>query len=433
MFTIPGQANWFCDGISRRGFLKVGALGIGGLTLADMFRLEAMAGESLAGKSIINIYLPGGPTHMDTFDLKPEAPREFRGEFMPISTNVSGMEFCELMPRLASHGDKIALVRSVTDMNNEHSPRQSDSGWQERSLESQGGRPGIGSVMSKVLGPAQTTAHGTAPTFVDMNNWTRPGFLGQVHAGYQPDGNGRQNLQLSNGINEERFVDRNNLLADLDRMQRDVDNRHMMDAMDSFSQRAVGIITSGEIAKALDVREVDQTVKERYGIHRDGNNERFLMARRLVEAGVRCVALSWGGWDTHGDNFNSMRDQLPKLDAALSSLIEDLHNVGRLQDTIILMSGEFGRTPRVNGGAGRDHWPQAAFFFMAGGGFKTGQVIGATNRLGEQPIDRPVSLQQVFATIYHQLGIDPESTVLTDPNGRPQYLLDQRQLISELV
>ncbi len=433
MFTIPGQANWFCDGISRRGFLKVGALGIGGLTLADMFRLEAMAGDSLAGKSIINIYLPGGPTHMDTFDLKPEAPREFRGEFMPISTNVSGMEFCELMPRLASHGDKIALVRSVTDMNNEHSPRQSDSGWQERSLESQGGRPGIGSVMSKVFGPAQTTPHGTAPTFVDMNNWTRPGFLGQVHAGYQPDGYGRQNLQLSNGIDEERFIDRNNLLSGLDRMQRDVDSRHMMDAMDSFSQRAVGIITSGEIARALDIRDVEQTEKERYGIHRDGNNERFLMARRLVEAGVRCVALSWGGCDTHGDNFNSMRDQLPKLDAAISSLIEDLHNVGRLQDTIILMSGEFGRTPRVNGGAGRDHWPQAAFFFLAGGGFKTGQVIGATNRLGEQPIDRPVSLQQVFATIYHQLGIDPESTVLTDPNGRPQYLLDQRQLISELV
>lgn len=433
MFTIPGQANWFCDGVSRRGFLKVGAVGVGGLTLADLLRLEAVAGESIAGKSIINIYLPGGPTHMDTFDLKPEAPREFRGEFMPISTNVSGMEICELMPRLASHGDKIALVRSVTDMNNEHSPRQSDSGWQERSLESQGGRPGIGSVMSKVFGPAQTTPNGTAPTFVDMNNWTRPGFLGQVHAGYQPDGYGRQNLQLSNGIDEERFIDRNNLLAGLDRMQRDVDNRHMMDAMDSFSQRAVGIITSGEIAKALDIRDVDQTLKERYGIHRDGNNERFLMARRLIEAGVRCVALSWGGWDTHGDNFRSMRDQLPKLDAALSSLIEDLHNVGRLQDTIILMSGEFGRTPRVNGGAGRDHWPQAAFFFLAGGGFKTGQVIGATNRLGEQPIDRPVSLQQLFATLYHQLGIDPESTVLTDPNGRPQYLLDQRQLISELV
>ncbi len=433
MFTIPGQATRFCDGISRRGFLQVGALGIGGLTLADMFRMEALAGEAATGKSIINIYLPGGPTHMDTFDLKPDAPKEFRGEFTPISTNVSGMEICELMPRLASHGDKIALVRSITDFNNEHSPRQSDSGWQERSLESQGGHPGIGSVMSKVFGPAQTTPHGTAPTFMDLNNWTRPGFLGQVHAGYQPDGNGRQNLELSRGINEERFVDRHNLLAGLDRMQRDVDNRHMMDAMDSFSQRAVGIITSGEISRALDTREVEDAIKERYGINQDRNNERFLLASRLVQSGVRAVALSWGGWDTHGNNFQSMRTQLPKLDAALSSLIEDLHNVGRLEDTIILMSGEFGRTPRVNGGAGRDHWPQANFFFMAGGGLKTGQVIGATNRLGERPIDRPVHLQEVFSTVYRQLGIDPQTTVLTDPNGRPQFLAEHRQIIEELV
>ncbi len=432
MLSMLGHARGFCDGVSRRDFLKIGALGIGGLTLADLLRLEAQAGGAATGRSVINIYLPGGPTHMDTFDLKPNAPKEFRGEFSPIATKVSGMEICELMPLLASHADKCVIVRSLDDLKNEHAPTQSDSGWSERELRNLGGHPGLGPVMSKLLGPVQATEHGSAPTAIDLSSWTKPGFLGQVHAAYRPDGTGRQNLTLNN-VKEDRFQGRQELLVSLDRMRRDADGKGMMDAMDSFAQRAVGIITSGEVAKALDTKDEKPETIARYGIKQERNNERFLLARRLIEAGVRNVALSWGGWDTHGQNFQTMRRQLPRLDQALSALIEDLHARGRLADTVIMMSGEFGRTPRINGGAGRDHWPQAGFFFLAGGGLQTGQVIGATNRLGERPIERPVHVQNVFATVYQQLGINVETAQLRDPNGRPQYLLDHRQPIAELV
>ena len=432
MLSLFGQARDFCDGVSRRDFLRIGALGIGGLTLADLLRLEAQAGASATGRSVINIYLPGGPTHMDTFDLKPNAPREFRGEFSPIATKVSGMEICELMPLLASQADKCVLVRSIDDLKNEHNSSQSDSGWSQRELANLGGRPGLGPVMSKLWGPVQSSERGSAPTAIDLSGWTKPGFLGQVHAAYRPDGVGRQNLSL-NRVTTDRFADRQQLLSDLDRIRTDIDDAGMMDAIDSFAQRAVGIITSGEVAKALDTKEESPETIARYGIKQERNNERFLLARRLIEAGVRNVALSWGGWDTHGQNFNSMRKQLPRLDAALSALIEDLTNTGRIDDTLIVMSGEFGRTPRINGGAGRDHWPQAGFVFLAGGGLKCGQVIGATNRLGERPVERPVHMQQVFATIYHQLGIDVETAQLTDPNGRPQFLLDHRQAITELI
>lgn len=438
MLSFLGGSQRYCDGLSRRGFLKVGALGVGGITLASLLRAEAIAGEKATGKSLINIYLGGGPTHMDTFDLKPQAPKEFRGEFRPIATNAPGVEICELMPHLATVADKYTIIRSITGMNDEHNPKQSESGWRERDLRSIGGRPGVASVMSKVWGPAQNTPHGTAPTSVDLTGWTEPGFLGQVHAAYRPDGEGRSNLQLNRSVTINRLDDRKTLLSSLDRMRREADASGMMNALDSFSDRAVGIVTSGELAKALDLKYEDPKNVDRYGINdsnnrRRGENQRFLISRRLIEAGVRCVSFSWGGWDTHGQNFQTMRDQLPPLSLALTALIEDLDVRGLLDDTIIMMSGEFGRTPRINSGAGRDHWSRAAFFFLAGGGFRHGQAIGSTNRLGEIPQDRPVHLQHVFHTLYHQLGIDADTVTLMDPNGRPQYLVDNRELIEEMV
>lgn len=431
MLTFLGnQQGAYCDGVTRRSFLRVGGMALGGLSLTQLLRAEEQAGKQATGKSIINIYLGGGPTHMDTFDLKPNAPSEYRGEFRPIATKSQGLEICELMPELASVGDKFSVIRSITDMNNEHNGRQSESGFSIRELPSLGGRPGLQSVMSKVLGPAQVTPHGTAPTSVDLTGWTNPGFLGQMHSAYRPDATGRSNLQLNRSISLNRLDNRKELLSGLDRLRRDVDAAGMMTAMDSFADRAVGIVTSGELYKALDTKNEDPRNVERYGGRQTAN---FLVARRLIDAGVRSVSFNWGGWDTHGNNFGSMRRQLPPLSQALTALIEDLDARGKLDDTIILMSGEFGRTPRINGGAGRDHWPRAGFYFMAGGGFRHGQAIGATNRKGEVPVDRPLHLQQLFSTIYHQLGIDPNTTTLTDPNGRPQYIADHREVIKELV
>ena len=433
MFSWNGQSRQFCDQISRRDFFTIGATGIAGLSLPNLLRAEATAGLQATGKSVINIYLAGGPTHLDTFDLKPKAPAEFRGEFSPIATKASGVEICELFPQLASHGDKIAIVRSIVDLRNEHSATQSDSGWSTREMKDQGGRPGLGPVMSKLFGPAVTTVQGTAPTAMDLTGWTRPGFLGQTHSAYRPDNTGRANLKMNTRVKEDRFADRSQLLTKFDRYRRQADANGMMDAMDSFAQRAFGLISSGKVAQALDLNEENEETILKYGAKKDRDAKNFLMARRLIETGVRNIAFSIGGWDTHGKNFVAMRKKLPVLDVALSAMIDDLHQSGRLDDTIIMMSGEFGRTPRINRNAGRDHWPSAGFFFLCGGGLNTGQVIGATNRLGERPEDRPVHLQEVFATVYHQLGIDYREALLQDNNGRPQYLIDHRQAISELI
>jgi hypothetical protein len=432
MLTFFGSKQRYCDRISRRNFLRIGGLAVGGLTLADLLRLEAHAASSHSPKSIINIYLAGGPPHLDTFDLKPNAPAEFRGEFRPIGTNVPGMEICELLPKLARLADKYALIRSVTGLRDEHSPRQSDSGWSENDLRSIGGHPGIGPVMSRVYG----SVHGTSPMSVALSGFTNHGFLPQVYRDFRPDGEGRNNLRLNNSISAGRLSDRKSLLDSLDRIRRDRDQQGAMTALDSFNERAITVVTSGALADALDVRKEDPRLLERYGMDRGGShgaNRNFLLARRLVEAGVRVVSLSWGSWDTHGQNFQSMRQQLPALDTGLSALIEDLDARGQLSETMVMMSGEFGRTPRINGGAGRDHWAPASFFFLAGGGLRTGQVIGSTNRLGERPQDRPVHVQQIFATVYKNLGIDVESTTLADPNGRPQYLVDHREVIQELL
>jgi hypothetical protein len=437
MFTIFGKKERYCDGVSRRSFLKVGATVFGGLTMAELLRLEAAAAggsgsRELGRKAVINIYLGGGPTHMDTFDLKPHAPQEYRGEFRPIATAAPGMEICELMPKLAKVGDKFSLVRSISGLRDEHDQSQSNSGWSFSSLQSIGGRPGVGAVLSKLHGPV----HGSAPTFVSFSDFGRPGFLGQIHSSYTPSGEGMANLRLAGGIDSDRLKDRKSLLTTLDGIKRDADQLGMMQAMDSFNERAVNVITSARLADALDIEKEDPRQVGRYGVREGGNydqNRNFLLARRLVECGVRCVCLSWGGWDTHGQNFESMRQQLPALDTGLSALLEDLDSRGMLEDTMVLMSGEFGRTPRINGGAGRDHWPQASFFFMAGGGLRNGQVVGSTSARGETPKDRPVDVQEVFATVYHQLGIDVNSTTISDPNGRPQYLVDAREPIAELV
>lgn len=422
MFRIAcGPTQSYCDGVSRRSFLQVGALTLGGLTLPRLLAAEEAAGIGSSSKAIINIHLSGGPSHQDIFDLKPSAPAEFRGLFSPIATNVPGMEICEHLPSLAKMADKYALIRSLVGSTGAHSNYQTQSAYDQRDLRNAGGRPALGSVVAKLGGPAASGA----PAFVSYNGGD-PGYLGPVYKPFQPQGG---SLRLQRGLTEERLDSRTNLLGTLDKLRRDVDTSGQMEALDSFTRRAVGVVTSGKVADALDQAKFDARDKERYG--RDGQT--FLTARRLIEAGVRVVTFNWGGWDTHGQNFVTLKRQLPNLDRAMSALLTDLSDRGMDKDVTVVMWGEFGRTPRVNSGAGRDHWPQLSLCFLAGGGMKLGQVVGTSTKNAEYAKDRPVHFQEVFATLYHNLGIDVQTAQLTDTAGRPQYLVDKRDVIRELA
>jgi hypothetical protein len=404
--------------------LQLGAMGLGSLTLPRLLQAEAAAGVGSSNKAIINIHLNGGPSHQDMFDLKPDAAREFRGEFNPIKTNVSGLDICEHFPKLAQMADKFAVIRSLSGMFDDHSNFHTQTGFGRNALRNIGGRPSIGSVVSKLLGSSGSGA----PCYIAYNDGPE-GFLGPVHRPYRPQGG---DLRLSQGMNEERLSTRTNLLSSLDKIRRDVDSTGKMNALDSFTQRAVGVVTSGKVADALDIEKESKAIRERYGRDRDDSTQ-FLRARRLVEAGVRVVTFDWGGWDTHGDNFNQLRRQLPRLDQGLSALLTDLSERGLDKDVTVVMWGEFGRTPRVNDGAGRDHWSRVAMCFLAGGGMRLGQAIGTSTKNAEEAKDRPVYLQEVFATLYHNLGIDVAHQQLIDPAGRPQYLVEMREPIKELV
>ena len=423
MFSIQSDQprSRFCDGISRRNFLTVGALGVGGMSLADLYRVEAAAGTGSSQKAIINIHLGGGPSHLDTFDLKPEAAQEFRGEFSPIKTNIPGMDICELMPQLAKHADKFAIVRSLTGSVSDHSDYPTQTGFNRESLRNQGGRPSIGSVASKLFGSA-----GGAPPFVSYNG-EYPGYLGAIHKPYRPKGG---DLRLQGTMTADRLQTRTALLNSLDGLRRDSDSLGQMDALDAFTQQAVEVVTSGRVADALDLEKEDPRIRERYT--KDGNS--LLIARRLVEAGVRVVTLNWGSWDSHSSNFDHLRGQLPRFDTIVSALFEDIHERGLDKDVSVVIWGEFGRTPRVNNNnGGRDHWLEVAMCLLAGGGMQTGQVIGRTNKNAERAIDRPVHLQEVFATLYHNLGIDVARTTIQDSAGRPHFLVEGRQPIHELL
>jgi hypothetical protein len=417
-----GSTRQYCDGLSRRSMLKIGALTIGGITLPNLLRAEESSGIKSSQKAIINIHLGGGPSHQDMFDLKPQAPREFRGEFNPISTNVPGIEICEHMPLLAQMADKYAIIRSVVGMYDDHSNYHTQTGYGRNDLRNIGGRPSIGSVVSRLQGPSGSGA----PPYIAYNE-APVGYLGPVAKAYRPEGG---DLRLVGGMDSTRLESRTNLLSSLDNIRREVDGSGQMKALDSFTQRAVSVVTSGSVADALDLNKEDPKVREKYG-KEDGRM--FLTARRLVEAGVRVVTFDWGGWDTHDRNFEQLRTQLPKLDRSLSALINDLHARGMDKDVTIAVWGEFGRTPRINPQAGRDHWSRVAMCFLAGGGMKMGQVIGSTSNDGGEAKDRPVHLQEIFATLYHNMGISSEKTSIIDPAGRPQFLVDIRKPIEELV
>ena len=431
MLRFLGSAYKFCDGATRRDFLQIGAFGAG-LTLADMLRLKTASAANTATKkqgskgqkSAIMIYLPGGPSHMDMYDLKPDAPAEFRGEFNPIRTNVTGVEICEHFPLQAQMWDKLACVRSVVSVD-EHSDSLVMTGYPDR-VNSTANHPSFGSVVSKL----RSGSAGAVPPFVSLRGMSRgsePGYLGIAHRPFTPGGQGNANLKLANGVTAGRLEDRKNLLDKFDDTRREIDGSGTMAGMDAYTEKAMEMVTAGVVRDALDLRKEAPKVAERYkGI------EQFLTARRLIEAGIGCVTLSIGSWDTHGQNFQALKRQLPLVDRGIANLIQDLHDRGMQDDVVTVMWGEFGRTPKVNSNAGRDHWAPVMSALVAGGGLKMGQAVGASTAKGERPKDLPLTVPHVLSTVYRAIGIDPS---ITFPNGagRPMYVLDARDPVKELI
>jgi hypothetical protein len=391
-----------------------------------MLRQRAGAGSAgTSGKSAIMIYLPGGPSHIDTYDLKPAAPVEIRGEFKPIPTNVPGVQICEHFPLQARMWDKLAVVRSLVSVE-EHSDSLVMTGYPENQNRT-AHHPSFGSVVSRLRGQEASDI----PPFVSLRGMsigTEPGYLGVAHRPFTPDGPGLRNLTLANGVNTDRMEDRKNLLATFDQVRRDVDASGTMRGLDAFAARAFDMIASGAVRKALDLNREDPRVRDRYkGV------EQFLRARRLVESGVGCVTLAIGGWDTHSGNFKQLRKQLPEVDRGVSNLIQDLYDRGMDRDVVTVMWGEFGRTPRINNSdGGRDHWAPAMSALVAGGGLRMGQAIGSTNARAEHPKDRRYTASQLLSTLYQALGIDPMQT-FPSGSGRPMYILDDREPVTELL
>jgi hypothetical protein len=430
--------------MTRRTWLRIGALGMGGLSLPGLLRAERAAGIRQSHKSVIMIYMVGAPPHQDMYDLKMDAPAEIRGEFRPIATNVPGIQICEHMPYMAKIMDRCVPLRSVYGSPN--GSHDSFICYTGRSFLNQppGGWPAIGAVVSKVQGPASPSV----PPFIGLapdaghppyGSPGLPGFLGVGHAAFRPSGPAKADMVL-NGISPHRLQQRSSLLSSFDRLRRDLDARGILEGIDQVNAQALGILTSSKLAKAFDLSQEAPAVRERYGQgdtknYGDGaprNPEHFLLARRLVEAGARVVTLNFGRWDFHSQNFSEAKNtHLPIFDRALSALIEDLHERGLSDDVAVVAWGEFGRTPQINNDAGRDHWPQVGGGLIAGNGFRTGQVIGATDRLGGEIADRPVHFGEVHASLHRFLGLAPELK-LNDLAGRPRYIIDGHQPMAEL-
>jgi hypothetical protein len=432
---------------TRRTFLRIGALGLGGLALPQLLRAEASAGVRSSQKSVILIYLVGGPPHQDMFDLKPNAPKEIAGPWKPIATNVPGVQIGEAFPRLAKMMDRLVVVRSLVGNQADHDATQVFNGHHPRKPTASGGWPQFGSTIAKIQGGVDRAT----PPFVSLcypcthgpYNEPGPGFLGAPFAPFRPTGPARDDMILR-GVSVDRLADRKTLLRSFDRLRRDLDTRGTAEGMDAFTEQAFGLLTSSRLAEALDLSREDRRIVDRYGtgdpkVPMDGNGaprvpQSLLMARRLIEAGARVVTLNYSKWDWHGgkntegraDNSIFVREaeDFPIFDQCVSALVDDLRQRGLDQDCTVMILGEFGRTPKISAQVGRDHWPQVNCALLAGGGMKTGQVIGATDRIAGEAVSRPVTFGELYATLYHNLGIDLARTTLPDLNGRPQYMVE---------
>jgi hypothetical protein len=422
--------------------LKVGALGLGSLTLPNLLRAKAAAreqGRQVKNTSVILIWQAGGPSHIDMYDLKPSAPAEFRGEFQPIATNVPGIEISEHLPRQATIMDKLAVVRSAMHTNAGHGmgSQWMLTGYQPTLEVNDNIYPSCGSIVAKLRG---SNSPGIPPyvTLPRAHAFTKAAYLGASYNPFSPDNDPNndgfevRNLKLPGRIDESRLRRRHDLLGDLDELRRDLDTQGTIAGLDKFYADALEMVTSDKARRAFDIKQEDAKLREEYG--RNDLGQSCLLARRLVEAGVTYVSIqAGGGWDTHGDNFNALKKNLlPKFDQAVAALVTDLHQRGLAERVLVMAMGEFGRTPRINPGAGRDHWPGAMSVLYAGGGLRMGQVVGATDSRAEYPTSRPCTPGCILATMYHVLGIDVHHPFF-DPAQRPLPVLNEGRAIEELV
>ena len=459
MFRIEaGTTGKYCDGISRRSFVQVGVAGMASVALADVLRakeLSAQNGVARKDTSVILLWLDGGPGHMDMYDMKPEAPSEYRGIWRPIRTNVPGMEITELFPLQAKVADKFSIVRSLHHDSGDHftaghymlTGRGGVSGANTR-----GHYPSLGSIATKLCGPRRPgmPAHVAVPYASSIG--LRPGYfganyLGLEHNPFETDGDPNNekfqvvNLNLPTGLTVNRLEDRRSLLGSIDDLRRVVDKTNATESLDQFQKKAYELVVGDAGRKAFDIAAEDPQLRDRYGRHTWGQST--LLARRLVEAGSTFVTVHFGGWDHHWDLQKGMENYLPKVDSCVATLFEDLHQRGLQDKVLVVLCGEFSRTPRMNdggnGGAplsmgtpGRDHWGQAMFCLLGGGGVKGGQIVGSTDAKGERPNSRPVRPTHIHSTIYQCLGIDPTLQII-DHNGRPNAVLEDTDAITELL
>ncbi len=445
MLRISGNdRHRYCDGLSRRSFLQAGLLGAAGLALPDALRLRARAGQSGRDTAVIMVWLDGGPTHMDTYDVKTQAPAEYRGAMKTTRTNVTGVEICDLLPEQAKVADKLAVVRSLHHTTGDHF---AGAHWMLTGYHGSTAAnldpmyPSAGSVTARLRGPNRPglPAYVAVPVAASVGlvpGYNSAAYLGKAFNPFQTGGDPNspafsvRNLKLPGGMTMAQLEDRRQLLAGFDSLRRDIDRSGAVDSLDKFQREAYEMVSSPAAQAAFDISKEDPRLRDKYGRHNWGQS--CLLARRLVEAGVTFVTVHMGGWDHHSAIEPAMKSVLPIMDRGIGGLVSDLSERGLYDRVAICVCGEFGRTPRVNKDAGRDHWGQSGFCVLGGGGLNTGLVVGSTTDKGEYPKDRPVTPEDMLATLYHVLGIDTKH-VFVDKSGRPHPVLSKGEPIAELV
>lgn len=435
-----------CTGLSRRNFLQVGGLAAGGLALSDLLRNESQANPaaSRSNKSVILYWLDGGPTHMETYDPKPDAPAEYRGPLGVTKTSVPGIQLSELLVEQAKVMDKFSVLRSVHHRNGDHfaAAHWMLTGYLGSTAAMRDPQyPSAGSIITKTCGSKNPYLPAYVAVPYSRTVGIGPGYnsgtyLGATYNPFETTGNPNdknfkvRNLTLSKDVTVDRLGNRRNLLTGLDRLRRDVDGSGAINGIDRFNAEALEMVTGEAARKAFDINAEDPKVRDRYG--RNTYGQSALLARRLVESGVRFVTIHNGGWDHHSRIEAGMKSRLPSMDRSLGALVEDLHQRGMLEDTMVCVMGEFGRTPRINANAGRDHWGNVMSVMLGGGGLKGGQAVGASNSKGEVPADQPLAPADVLTTIYHQMGINLE-TMFENHSGRPVGITNGGKPIRQLI